>query len=129
MSEILYPEESYAIIGACFEVYKDKGPGFLGAVYQECLEIEFGYQHIPYVSQKELKLTYRGRTLQQTYKPDLICYGKIIVELKALTTISKEHHAQMLNYLHATNTQLGLLINFGHHPQLEYKRMILTQDS
>ncbi|MGK5094972.1 GxxExxY protein [Deltaproteobacteria bacterium TL4] len=128
MGDILYPTESYAIIGACFEVYKDKGPGFLEAVYQECLEIEFDFQNIPYLSQKEIQLFYRGNVLKQTYKPDFICYKNIIVEIKALTNLSQDHQAQVLNYLHATNTQLGLLINFGHYPQLEYKRMALTNN-
>ena len=128
MSELLYPKESYAILGVCFEVYKEKGPGFLEAVYQECLEIEFDHQNIPYLSQQGIPLTYRGKILQQTYKPDFICYEKIIIEIKALIDLSKEHQAQLLNYLHATNLKLGLLINFGHYPQLEYKRMVLTRD-
>jgi len=75
-SKILYKEESYAIIGACFNVYKAKGNGFLEAVYQECLEIEFSFQKIPYETQKELQLTYRDQILKQIYKPDFLCYNK-----------------------------------------------------
>jgi GxxExxY protein len=112
-------------MGACFSVYKDKGCGFLEPVYQECCEIEFSFQRIPFVSQKELQLTYRGQALNQRYKPHFICYDKIIGELKAVSQLSDEHRAQMLNYLHATGMKLGLLINFGHHPKLEYERFVL----
>jgi GxxExxY protein len=125
MTEILFKDECYVIMGACFNVYKDKGCGFLEPVYHECCEIEFSFQRIPFVSQKELQLTYRGQALKQRYKPDFICYDKIIVELKAVSQLSDEHRAQMLNYLHATGVKLGLLINFGHHPKLEYERFVL----
>ena len=111
MDKIIYPDESYAIIGACFNVYKDKGAGFLEPVYQECLDIEFDYQHIPHISQKELLLTYRGKQLNKTYKPDFICFEKIIVEINAVTNIANEHRAQVINYLHASGMQLGLLVN------------------
>jgi GxxExxY protein len=125
MSEILFKEERYAILGACFNVYKDKGCGFLEPVYQECCQIEFDFQTVPFISQKELRLTYRGQPLKQRYKPDFICYAKIIVELKAVSQLVDEHRAQMLNYLHATGMRLGLLVNFGHHPKLEYERIVL----
>lgn len=124
---VVFSEESYNIIGACFNVYKDKGCGFLESVYQECLEIEFNFQNIPYVSQEELFLTYRGHKLEKTFKPDFICYKKIIVEIKAVSKLTAEHQAQALNYLHATGMQLGLLVNFGYYPMLEYKRMALTK--
>ncbi|KAB2877729.1 GxxExxY protein [bacterium] len=126
MSEkLIYRNESYAILGASFNVYKDKGCGFLEAVYQECLEIEFGIQEIPFESQKDLKLSYKSKILKQTYKPDFICYDKIIVELKAVSKIADENRAQMLNYLNASGFKLGLLINFGHYPKLEYERIVL----
>lgn len=128
MAELLYPQESYAIIGACFQVYKDKGCGFLEPVYQECLEIEFDYQHIPFISQKEFKLSYRNRELEQGFKPDFVCYDEIIVELKAVSGLADEHRAQVLNYLNATGMKLGLLINFGHYPKLEYERFIMTPE-
>src|SRR5664279_2398423 len=83
-SEIIYKEESYAIVGACFEVYNEKGCGFLEAVYQECLGIEFEYQQIPGIAKPSLTLSYRGRTLTQTYQVDYVCFGKTIVELKAV---------------------------------------------
>ena len=127
MPDILYKEESYAIIGACFNVYKDKGCGFLEPVYQECLEIEFDYQKIPFVAQQQLSLEYRGRKLKQVYFPDLICYGRIIVELKAVSQLADEHRAQVINYLNACQMQLGLLVNFGHYPKLEYERIAYTR--
>ncbi len=121
---VIYKEESYRIIGACFEVYNDKGCGFLEGVYQECLKIELGLQDIPFMEQKELALEYKGKRLRQTYKPDFICFDKIIVELKAVSKLTDEHRAQVHNYLKATGMKLGLLVNFGHYPKLEYERIV-----
>lgn len=125
---IVYPDESYDIVGACFNVYKDKGNGFLEPVYQECLEIEFSYLGIPCVAQEELELIYRGKKLKKTYKPDFICFDKILVEIKAVTNLIDEHRAQVINYLNASKMNLGILINFGHHPKLEYERFALTKN-
>src|SRR5258708_7293207 len=125
MTEIIHREESYRIIGACFEVYKEKGCGFLEAVFQECLEMEFGDQGLPFVAQPNLKLTYKGRALRQTYTPDFVCYDKIVVELKAVSALADEHRAQVHNYLRATGHRLGLLVNFGHFPKIEYERIAL----
>lgn len=124
MNNIVYKEESYAIMGACFEVYKEKGCGFLEAVYQECLEIEFELQNIAAVPQPRIELGYKGRPLKQKYVPDFIGYGKIVIELKAASALNDEHRAQVHNQLRATGHKLGLLINFGHHPQLEYERIV-----
>ena len=123
-AELIYKEESYAIIGACFEVYKNKGCGFHEPIYHECLEIEFEFQRIPFLSKPPQTLQYRGRTLVQTFNPDFICYGKIIVEIKAVSALADEHRAQLLNYLSATSCALGLLVNFGHYPKIEYERLI-----
>jgi GxxExxY protein len=125
MTEILYREESYRIMGACFEVYKEKGCGFLEAVFQECLELEFQDQGIPFVSHPSLLLTYKDRPLRQTYTPDFVCEGKIIVEIKAVSALTDEHRAQVHNYLRATGHRLGLLVNFGHFPKVEYERIAL----
>ncbi len=125
-SAIIYREESYAIMGACFEVYKAMGCGFLEAVYQECIVIELEQRGIPFTPQPELQLRYRGRLLRQAYQPDIVCYDKIVLELKAVAHLADEHRAQILNYLHGTRMQLGLLINFGHNPKLEYERIALT---
>jgi GxxExxY protein len=127
MTAIIYKNESYTIIGACFEVYNDKGCGFLEPVYQECLGIEFEHQRIPSIPKPSLALSYRGRLLNQTYAPDYVCFEKIIVELKAASSLTDEHRAQLLNYLHATGFELGLLVNFGHYPKLEYERIARTQ--
>ena len=123
-AELIYKEESYAIIGACFEIYKNKGCGFHEPIYHECLEIEFEFQRIPFLSKPPQTLQYRNRTLVQTFSPDFICYDKIIVEIKAVSELIDEHRAQLLNYLSATSCKLGLLVNFGHYPRLEYERLL-----
>jgi GxxExxY protein len=122
--ELIYKEESYAIIGACFAVYKDKGCGFLEPVYHECLEIEFESQGIPFLSKPPQTLQYRERTLVQTFSPDFLYDEKIIVEIKAVSALIDEHRAQVLNYLSVTGCKLGLLVNFGHYPRLEYERLL-----
>jgi GxxExxY protein len=127
MTEIIYKNESYAIIGACFEVYNAKGSRFLEPVCQECLAIEFEHQQIPAIPKALLTLSYRERVLTQTYQADFVCYEKIIIELKAVSEVVDEHRAQLLNYLHVTGFELGLLINFGHHPRLEYERLARTK--
>jgi GxxExxY protein len=121
---LLYQQETFQIIGACFEVYKEKGCGFLEVVYQECLEIEFGLQGIPFVPQQELHLTYKGCQLVQLYKPDFLLFDRIILEIKAEKTLVDEHRAQLHNYLKATGLRVGLLVNFGHYPKLEHERII-----
>jgi GxxExxY protein len=123
MAQIIYETESYAIIGACFAAYNDKGCGFLEPVYQERLGIEFEYQRIPAIAKPSLALSYRGRVLLQTYQPDYVCFEKIILEIKAASKLVDEHRAQLLNYLHAAGFELGLLVNFGHYPKLEYERI------
>lgn len=124
MTEILFKEEAYKIVGACFEVYNEQGSGFVEPVYQECLEIEFGLQRIPFQAQERLQLSYKNQPLKQLYIPDFVCYEKIIVELKAVSQLCDEHRAQVHNYLKATGFRLGLLVNFGSHPKLEYERIV-----
>lgn len=121
---IVFKDESYAIIGACFEVYKEKGCGFLEPVYQECLEIEFGLQNVPFQSQVALEVRYKGQALKHRYVPDFICFDKIILEIKAVSHVNDEHRAQVHNYIKATGYKLGLLVNFGHYPKLEYERIV-----
>ena len=116
-NKIIYKEESYLIQGAIFEVYREMGCGFLEAVYQECLERELRLCGVPFVAQPELIFSYKGETLKQKYKPDLICYEKIIIELKAVKQTAPEHEAQLINYLKATNLKLGFLVNFGAYPK------------
>ena len=121
--ELIYKDESYAIVGACMNVYKEKGCGFLEPVYHECLEIEFSFQQIPLLSKPPQTLQYRGHTLVQTFSPDFLCYDKIILEIKAVSALADEHRAQLLNYLKATRLNVCLLINFGK-PRLEIKRIV-----
>jgi len=122
---LLFEQESYIIRGVCFEVYRDKGCGFLENVYQECMQIELGIQQVPFVAQPTLELDYKGVKLQQTYKPDFICYHEIIIEIKASRNLEDSHRAQLYNYLKATNKRLGFLINFARHPKVQIERIIL----
>ena len=115
----------YAIQGAVYDVYRELGSGFLEAVYQECLEKELLLRSVPYVSQASLDILYKSQKLTQQYKPDLICYGSIILELKAVKQIHPQHEAQLFNYLKASGLRLGLLVNFGHYPKVQVKRIIL----
>jgi GxxExxY protein len=126
MRDLIYAEECYKIVGACFEVYNHKGHGFLEPVYQECMEIELSLQGIPSLAQVALPLTYKGVPLKQNYRPDFVCFGKVILELKAVEKLADEHLAQVLNYLNATGYELGVLINFGSHPKLDYRRIVRT---
>lgn len=124
MSGLKYEDESYRIRGCVFEVYKEMGCGFLEAVYQECLEKEFCRVGIPFIAQQELRIRYKGDVLAQTYKPDLICFGATVVEIKAVKELLPEHRAQLQNYLKATGLELGFLVNFGHHPKAEIERIV-----
>ena len=125
MDSFLYKDETYAIHGAIFEVYRTLGCGFLEAVYQQALEVELTQRNIPFVSQAEIEVEYKGVKLDQTYRADLICYDKIILELKAVQNLLPEHEAQLQNYLRATKMRIGLLVNFGHYPRVEIKRIAI----
>lgn len=125
--ELLFKEESYKIIGACFEVYNSKGNGFTEPIYHDCLEVEFAYQRIPAIREPKVEIEYRGKVISSHLEPDFVCYGKIIVELKSVSGLCDEHRSQVLNYLNATGFQLGLLVNFGSHPKLEYERLALSR--
>lgn len=122
--ELLFKEEVFAIIGAAIDVHKELSSGFLEGVYQEAFEIELTAHGIPFVSQKPLQILYKGHVLQKDYIVDVICYDKVLVELKALDRLSGKEEAQVLNYLKATSLKVGLLINFGSHGKLEWKRLV-----
>jgi len=124
MNDIILKEESYKIIGAAMEVHKELGAGFVEPVYQEALELEFLRQNIPYVREQNLNIFYKGQKLTRHYLADFVCYNQIIVELKALSELSGDHEAQILNYLKASQTKLGILINFGSK-SLQFKRLVL----
>jgi len=125
MNKLMHEDLTYKILGACFEVYREKGCEFLEAVYQECLDIEFGLQGIPARSLVPLALTYKGRPLAKQYIADFICFDQVLVELKAVSALTDEHRAQVQNYLNATGLRVGLLLNFGHFPKVEHERFVL----
>ena len=108
----LYKEESYKILGAAFAVHRELGCGFLERVYQDALEYEFKERGIPYEREKKIQIMYKGKPLGEPYRADFVCYGKIIIELKAVKTLEDTHYAQVLNYLKATKMKLGILVNF-----------------
>ena len=118
-----YAQETYNIIGAAMEVYNILGYGFKEEVYQEALEKELSFRHIPFEHQSLINIYYKGDKLEKYYQADLICYGKIIVELKALPELSSENEQQILNYLKATKMEVGMLLNFGASEGLEHKSM------
>ena len=122
---VLYAQESYNIIGAAFDVYNKLGHGFLEAVYQECFELELRKRGIPHEREKDIKIFYDDIELKQSYRADFVCYNKIIVELKAVSSLDDSHHAQVYNYLHATRCRLGILLNFGCSKKLETDRIVL----
>ena len=122
---IIYKGESYKIIGAAMEVFNQLGHGFLEAVYQEALEKEFIFRGIPYEREKEITISYKGETLEQKYKADFVCYGCIILELKAVSALVDSHRAQLYNYIRATKSKLGILINFGNSDGLEWERKVI----
>jgi GxxExxY protein len=128
MAELVYKEEAYQIIGACFDVYTTMGCGFLEPVYQECLEIEFNIRKVPFLTQRKLNLQYKGQPLKQVYITDFLCFNEIIVEIKAVSNLLDEHRAQLINYLNAAEIELGLLVNFGHYPKVQSERFINTRN-
>ena len=123
MADIIYSDESYAIIGACMKVHSGLGAGFLEAVYQEALIKEFVNSDIPFESQKKLSLYYNDEKLNKYYKADFLCFDKIVLEIKEVDYMNNNMRNQLLNYLKATKMKLGLLINFGKR-SLEYKRIL-----
>jgi GxxExxY protein len=121
---LLYEEEAFKIRGAIFEVSREMGSGFLEAVYQDCLAMEFRANEIPFVAKPPLSISYKGQALAQAYVPDFLCFGSIVLELKAVRDIAPEHRAQVLNYLKATDLRLGLLANFGSTPKAQVERLV-----
>ena len=126
---LIYREEVYAIVGACFEVYNEMGSGFLEDVYQEALERELEARNIPFEAKPKLPIYYKGRLLTKKYEPDFVLYSKIIMEIKAVKSLTDEHRAQVQNYLKASQFQVGLLVNFGKPGALEYERIVRTNPS
>jgi len=125
MPELLLKDEVYAIAGAAMEVYYQLGTGFLEAVYHEALQMEMQRRNIPFEAQKSLIINYKDLPLKTAYVPDLICYGQIIIELKVLERLAALQEAQIINYLKISKLRVGLLMNFGARPRLEWKRYVL----
>jgi GxxExxY protein len=125
MTELLFKEEVFQIVGAAMEVYNQLGNGFLEGVYQEALVMEFGLRGIPFHAQAALQITYKGRALNLKYVPDFVVYDHIIIELKAIKAIGANEEAQLLNYLKASGLRVGLLLNFGAVRRLEWSRFVL----
>ncbi|MGC9519211.1 MAG: GxxExxY protein [Desulfuromonadaceae bacterium] len=127
-SELILTEEVYAIVGAAIEVSNGLGAGFLEAVYQEALELEFSERNLPFVAQQRVPIAYKGRMLKKVYIPDFLCFEQIIVEIKAIKNITGDEQAQLLNYLKASGKPVGVLPNFGS-PKLEWKRMVFNHSN
>lgn len=126
---LIYREEVYAIVGTCFEVYNELGPGFLEDVYQESLERELVNRKLPFQAKPKLPIYYKGKLLTKKYEPDFILHAKIIMEIKAAKALTDEHRAQVHNYLKASAFKVGLLVNFGNAQILEYERIVRTNHS
>lgn len=124
-NELILQDETYAIQGALFAVYKEMGNAWHEEVYQQCLEREFADRGIPFESKKSLPIYYKGKPIQKTYEPDFWCYGKIIVEIKAVGSLTDEHRKQILNYMRITKSRVGMLVNFGAYPHVAVQRYAL----
>jgi GxxExxY protein len=124
MVDLIYKDEVFAIVGAAIEVHRQLGPGFLEPVYQEAMEYEVSTRDIPFVAQQRIQIKYKEHLLSKEYVADVVCYDKIIVEFKALDCLTGKEEAQVINYLKATGFKVGVLINFGSHGKLEWKRLV-----
>lgn len=122
-----FSEEGYALMGAAFEVHSQLGGGLLEEIYQESLQLELGMRGIPFVRKQELAVFYKGIELKKRYIPDLMVFGEIVVELKAVSSLIPEHEAQLINYMRITRKAVGYLINFAPTKKLEWKRFVLSE--
>ena len=128
MGKYIYHNESYTILGAAMDVYNELGPGFLEIIYHDALKIEFETYGIPFESERSLAVYYRGTKLPHTYVADLICYERILLELKAVKDIHEIHVAQVMNYLKATGHALGYVLNFGNTAKLQWQRVLISDN-
>ena len=124
MTETDYTEEVLAIIKVATEVHRELGSGFLEAAYQEAMEIEADFMHVPFVPQQNLQVQYKQHRLKKKYVADMICFDKIVVEFKVLDKLTDKEESQMLHYLKTSGYKVGVLINFGSHPELEWKQFV-----
>jgi len=125
MTPLILKEEVYQIVGAAMDVYYTLGRGFLEPVYQEALQIEFGRRGIPFEPRKLLQIAYKGQPLKKEYVADFVCFGQIIIEIKACEGLTGRDEGQIINYLKATHMRVGLLINFCSQAKLEWKRYVI----
>src|SRR5262249_45617410 len=122
----MFRDEGYQFMGAAFEVYNELGYGMAEEIYQQSIEIELALRKMPFLTKRELEVFYKGHKLTTCYKPDLVVFGAIVVELKAVTELLSEHEAQLFNYMRISRSAVGDLVNFGHKGDLEWKRLILS---
>ena len=127
MDELVFRDEVYAVVGAAIEVHRELGAGFLEAVYQEAMERELALRGIAFESQRELVIHYKGQPLSKSYVCDLLCFDSVLVELKAMDRLTGREAAQLINYLKSAGLSVGILINFGSHGKLEWRRLVQTQ--
>jgi GxxExxY protein len=125
--ELLLKDEVYAVVGAAIEIHRELGNGYTEGIYQEGMELGLNFRGVPFVPQERLHVRYKGRVLKSYFVADLICYGQLLVELKAMDRLSGTEEAQVLNYLKATGLRVALLINFGRAGKLEWKRFVRTE--
>jgi len=121
----MFKQEGYDLMGAAFEVYNELGYGMAEEIYQAAVEVELGLRGIPFTAQAELHVFFKGHSLTPKYRPDLLAFGEIIVELMALKEICTEHEGQLFNYMQIARKQVGYLINFGKKGELEWKRFVV----
>lgn len=122
----MYEDEGYKLIGAAFEVYNQLGYGMAEEVYQQSLEIELSLRGVPFQTKQDLSVFYKNRMLDTFYRPDLLAWNEIVVELKAISALATDHEAQLFNYMRIARKQVGYLINFGKKGDLEWKRFVVS---
>jgi len=127
MDELVFREEVYAMVGAAIEVHRELGVGFLEAVYQEAMERELALRGIAFEAQRELVIHYKGQPLGKSYVCDILSFGNVLVELKAMDRLTGREEAQVINYLKSSGLLVGVLINFGSHGKLEWRRLVKSQ--
>jgi len=125
LEQIMLKQEGYDLVGAAFEVYNTLGYGMAEEIYQQSLEIELGLRQISFQSKASVSVAYKGQTLSTAYHPDLLAFGEIVAELKAVKALTTEHEAQLFNYMRISKKQVGYLINFGAPDDLQWKRFVL----
>ena len=122
-----FSKEGYELMAAAFEVHREQGGGLSEEIYQESLELELRFRGIPFEAKRQLRVFYKSTELSRRYVPDLFVFCQMVVELKAVSALTVEHEAQVLNYMRVTRSPVGYLINFGPIGKLQWKRFILSE--